>query len=449
MIMFLRTLCIALSILVLSTPLYAQFWEVTSGPPATSTALASNSKGHVFVGTTASAVYKSTDDGSNWVRKDQGIDDGGPNFYPVNTIKVGANDQLFAGVNGLGLVRSRDDGETWQKLDIGIPIAPNSRICLSTEVLPNGKTSVFVGYDAGASKLLMRLSEDDGATWVEIPKSNIPAATSSIFDVFLSPNSDKMFVAVAYNMGLFRSTNRGVSWRRIDNADSPTGESNDLFLTFASDTGGRIFVGRNALETSSKSKNACVWRSSDDGESWTSLTNGWDNRDITNNKVTGISMGWNTDVWAITEKTSGVFFSSDGGDSWVSRNEGLPGDASGRGITVTSKTHAFVGQAGGFVHRHLYTSSVNETQTIIRSASVYPNPTAEMVNVEFDLIDQSNVRIDLYTIAGSAVVEPLQRALTAGKHSAALDVSTVPSGVYLCRVSSGTSIWTGTITVVH
>jgi len=429
-------------------PVAAQFWESTDGPPASVTCLITDAQGYVYAGTPFSAVYRTTDLGSTWERKDKGIDDGISDFKAINQLALGKDDVLFAAVNGLGILRSTDHGENWTKLDIGITVLPTARLSVSTKVLPFS-TQVFVGYDAGASSLFLRFSEDGGDSFIEIPKSNLPGAMSSIFETFLSPNSDKMFILVSYNKGLYRSSNRGTSWTRID-SDPQSGESNDNFLTMRAAPNGHLYIGRNALAGSSKSENAVVLRSTDDGEKWEYKLDGWDNRDVTNNKVTGIAFGKNNEVWAITQLSSGVFYSSNGGDNWISRNEGLPGGGSGNGITVTKDGHVFTAPTGESVHRHLSATSVGETlPLVVRAASVAPNPARDVVHVRFTLASDAAVTIELYSSDGAAVVAPYQAFLQAGEHQLMFPTTELVNGVYAWTVRSGSAAQSGVLSVVR
>lgn len=447
--MTMRFLATVVAIAVISIPSTAQFWQNTEGPPAATSCLATNSKGMVFAGTPFSAVYRSTDLGVTWVRFDNGIDDGGPNFVIVNMIKVGANDELFAAVNGLGVLRSRDDGQTWQKLNINIDVASSARISVSTKIV-GGTTQVFVGYDAGAKALMMRLSEDGGETFVEIPKSNLPSAASSLFETFLSPNSNKLFVLVSYNKGLYRSSNRGTTWTRID-SDPASGESDDNFQTMTADRNGVLFIGRNALPGSTKSPNAVVMRSKDDGEKWEYLLNGWDNRDVTNNKIGGIAFGKDNDVWVITEKTSGVFHSTNGGDLWVSQNDGLPGDGSGQDIAVTSRNHVFVAPNGAPIHRHIDpTTSVNdELPAVVRETAAYPNPVRDQVFINFDLATDALVRIDVMSVGGEQVATSYVERHGVGRHTVSFPTTTLAPGLYVWSVTTGGEVKHGRFVVAN
>lgn len=425
----------------------AQFWEVTSGPPAATNCMASNSLGHVFVGTSYSAIYRTTNYGGTWVRLDNGIDDGGADFHSVETIKVAHNGTIFAGVKGFGLVRSTNNGDTWQKLDLGIEVSPSARISVSTEMLPDNNVAVFVGYDAGRPDLFMYYSSNGGDSFNEVPKSNLPGAMSSIFETFMSPNSNLMFVLVSYNKGLYRSSNMGQSWTRID-SDPNSGESDDNFLTMTANAQGVLYIGRNALPSSTKSPNAVVMRSTNDGTSWEYLIQGWDNRDITNNRIRGIVFGPGNDVWAITEKTSGVFYSTNGGDSWVSQNDGLPGGGSGYGIAVTPGNDVFTAPAGEFVFRHLGPASVNELPLQLKvSSAAYPSPAREMVTIPLEVAAGIRASVSLVDATGREVLPARQFWLDGGQQSVFLNTSTLPRGLYVWQISTERGMQTGKIVV--
>lgn len=416
----------------------AQFWQATSGPAASVTCLVSNSKGHVFAGTDYSKVYRTTDRGDNWDFSDKGIDDG-VNFVTISNLKLGANDDIYAAVNGVGLFRSRDNGSTWQKLDIGINISPSSRICVNTKITSNGTTNIFVGYDNGPAELLMRLSLDNGDSFVEVPRSNIPGATSALFEVFQSPNSDKLFVLVAYNKGLYRSTNRGTSWTRID-SDPQSGESDDNFRVMSFDELGHLYIGRNALPASTKSKNAVVMKSTNDGDSWTYLTSGWDNSDITNNRVTGIAVGKAGNIWATTDKVSGPFHSTNYGATWTLIRDGLESaDGSSNGVVISKDNHVFVALKGSFVHRHLDPNAdVEEGLPYGLTLDVSPQPVRETVAFNLHSEHDAAVVLNVYSASGQEVLPQSGMQLNARNATRlTLHAEALAPGAYVAVVRMG------------
>jgi len=438
----------AIMLAVVSVSAFGQFWQSTDGPPSATTCMVSNSKGHVFVGTPFSKVYRSTDNGTSWEPFDQGIDDGGPNWFPVNQLVIDAQDRLYAAVNGLGLLRSSDDGRTWNKLNVGLDIGSNSRISVSVKSVAGAPTQIFMGYDAGASNLRARFSSDDGASFINIPLG-LPSGTSSLFEVFLSPNSNKMFVSAAYNKGLFRTTDRGTSWRRIDNGDGNSNESDDLYSTFAYDKFGHIYVGRNALPGSAKTQNAVVLKSTNDGESWKYLDSAWDNRDVTNNRISAIAFAPNGDMWVGTEKSSGPFRAPNYGQVFSVMRDGLPGDGSVSGVAVTPAGHVFISPTGEPVQRHLAPVSVNDLgfPAVVRCA-ISPQPASDRVGVRFTPQHDGQASIDLLSMVGERVIAGTSLNVRAGdEHRVWLSTAELPQGTYVVRIAIAGAVSTTSVVV--
>jgi len=438
----------AIMLAVVSVSAFGQFWQSTDGPPSATTCMVSNSKGHIFVGTPFSKVYRSTNNGTTWEPFDQGIDDGGPNWFPVNQLVIDAQDRLYAAVNGLGLLRSSDDGRTWSKLNVGLDIGSNSRISVSVKSSAGAPTQIFMGYDAGASNLRARFSSDDGASFINIPLG-LPSGTSSLFEVFLSPNSNKMFVSAAYNKGLFRTTDRGTSWRRIDNGDGNSNESDDLYSTFAFDKFGHIYVGRNALPGSAKTQNAVVLKSTNDGESWKYLDSAWDNRDVTNNRISAIAFAPNGDMWVGTEKSSGPFRAPNYGQIFSVMRDGLPGDGSVSGVTVTPAGHVFIAPTGEPVQRHLATTSVAELgyPAVVR-AGIAPQPASDRIGVTFTPAHDGQAVIDLLSAVGERVIMGATMSVRAGDDQRVwLSTAELPQGTYVVRITVGGGVSTTSVVV--
>ncbi|MEN9795992.1 MAG: hypothetical protein RLZZ150_969 [Bacteroidota bacterium] len=444
-----RRLLTAAVLTLVSVSAYGQFWQSTDGPPSATTCMTVTSKGHVFVGTPFSKVYRTKDNGNTWEALDQGIDDGGPNWFPINQLVHDANDHLYAAVNGLGLLRSTDDGNTWNKLNVGLEVTSNSRISVSVKSAAGTPTQIFMGYDAGASNLRARFSSDGGATFINIPVTGLPSGTSSLFEVFLSPNSNKMFISVAYNKGLFRSTDRGTSWRRIDNGDGNSNESDDLYATFAYDKFGHIYVGRNALPGSSKTPNAVVLKSTNDGESWRYLDSAWDDRDVTNNRISAIAFAPNGDMWVGTEKSSGPFRGPNYGEVFTVMRDGLPGDGSVSGIAVTPAGHVFVAPTGESVQRHLATTSVAELgyPAVVR-AGIAPQPASDRIGVTFTPAHDGQAVIDLLSAVGERVIMGATMSVRAGDDQRVwLSTAELPQGTYVVRITVGGGVSTTSVVV--
>lgn len=445
-----RLLCTLALNVVMSVAMMAQYWTETTGPAAPTVALASNSKGHVFAGTEYSKIYRTTDRGQTWEPFDQGIDDG-INFYTISQIRVTEDDVIYTTVNGRGLFRSDDDGVTWRKLDINIPdVVSNARIFFDLKKLANGKLRILLGYDGGTDALLLRRSDDGGETFTEVPKSNLPTSISSIFGAYMTPNSDKFFVLVSYNKGLYRSNNFGTSWTRID-SDPSSGESDDAFKTMAYDEKGHLYVGRNSLAASTKTKNAVVMKSTNDGESWSYLTNGWDNNDVTNNRVSAIAVGNNGLILATVEKVSGPFRSTDYGATWTKTRDGFRNDdGASRAVIITRSGDEYIAPVGEFVMRHGSATGVDEDIPGVVRLEAYPNPATDRVRIDVTSRHAGTVEITLRDAAGRSVVPSYTTVARPDLATSVwLETAGLPSGVYMATVSSVAGNTTVPVTVVR
>jgi photosystem II stability/assembly factor-like uncharacterized protein len=105
---------------------------------------------------------------------------------------------------------SRDSGRTWSKVfgvssDVPINVIAQD---------PSRPDHVYVG-----TKQALYMSHDDGLTW-RVRGANLPFGDFT--SILVNPrNGDEVFVGNAYQTtevggGVFRSTNAGLSWARID-----------------------------------------------------------------------------------------------------------------------------------------------------------------------------------------------------------------------------------------
>jgi hypothetical protein len=71
------------------------------------------------------------------------------------------------------------------------------------------------------------------------------------------------------------------------------------------------------------------------------------------------------------------------------------------------------------------------------SCSAYPNPSTGSVNISYELKERMPVQIDIFNMEGKAVMNivPKQEQHT-GKYIIPTDLSSLPNGTYLCRLSA-------------
>jgi hypothetical protein len=187
-------------------------------------------------------------------------------------------------------------------------------------------------------------------------------------------------------------------------------------------------------------------KSTNDGETWSYLLDGWNTNAVTNCRVTAIAFGFGQTMYASTDK-DGIYYSSNRGVNWERKNDGMPGNGSAASVIVTNRNHAFAAPLGEFVHRHLDpTLSVEETFDIQRSL-IAPQPAHAYVNVPVISTVDAALTAQLYNIAGAEVMPAMQQHVAAGSHTLTLQTDGLPSGVYIYCVSGAGMAKTGTITV--
>ncbi len=233
-------------------------------------------------------------------------------------IAVGSGNVLFVGVacypydpNCQGVFRSTDRGTTWSQHNTGLT---------STNV--NAIAATAAGHLVAGTNLggVFR-SVDGGNTW-QATGLTIPHVTG----VFSTRDAvyalDGFFCS-----GVYRSTDDGVSWTRINN---------DFFMCpngfAAAPTGDTLYLGDG---------NGGVFRSIDRGGSWTFLNSG-----LPSVSVTWMAMNSQGHVFAATEG-GGVFRSTDKAGTWTAVNAGLPTGRIYR-LGINAVDHIFVGTIGGY-----------------------------------------------------------------------------------------------------
>ena len=78
----------------------------------------------------------------------------------------------------------------------------------------------------------------------------------------------------------------------------------------------------------------------------------------------------------------------------------------------------------------------------------YPNPFNPTTTLRVELPQASDVEVKVYDLTGRVGMQLPARSLQAGRHSITLDASRLGSGVYVYRVSTGTWMASGKMTLV-
>lgn len=81
-------------------------------------------------------------------------------------------------------------------------------------------------------------------------------------------------------------------------------------------------------------------------------------------------------------------------------------------------------------------TSSRETAPLLSSFSVFPNPVADYLQLQWEGQERGVLRIEVFDLSGQLLVQQPQQ-MAASTQSASIDVSSLPSGLYQLRITDG------------
>ncbi|MDQ3021245.1 MAG: hypothetical protein M3R36_11860 [Bacteroidota bacterium] len=163
----------------------------------------------IFAATYGRGVKKSTDNGTTWEFSNNGLG----NDRTVNTLMVDGNN-LYAGVF-VGIYLSTDYGANWVEKNNGI--YPGTSVYSLVRSGNNLLAGSYVGSSNG-----FYLSTDNAASW-----NIVPAAPPKIVYDFVTSATQ---VFAASDSGVYKSTNYGTSWTKINSGLTPGTQAMSITL---------------------------------------------------------------------------------------------------------------------------------------------------------------------------------------------------------------------------
>jgi photosystem II stability/assembly factor-like uncharacterized protein len=311
-------------------------WASAGLPPqgrrVPAVAVAPSSPGTLYVGVTAQGtdlggVFASADGGASWLRRDQGLSglDARALAAPPGTPGL-----LWAGLSGQGLFRSANGGRRWARVVLpGSSPLVNGIPLVDLEIAPSASSTLY----ALALSWLWR-STDAGASWTEA----FAPPTGPRLELLRVDPADPFRLWGSVGTGplgnlpaqLLRSDDGGETW---ENAPTPNLGCELFDLAFAPSSPSTLYVAGALADTSTcKITRATVFRSTDDGASWTAADAGLTAPSVTLLAVDPLDprlvyAGTGGDLYF---KGDGVWKSADGGASWARAG----GELKGRSITA-------------------------------------------------------------------------------------------------------------------
>ena len=297
----------------------------------------------------ARGIYKSTDVGETWLKKDNGILEGNEltvrNFgvHPGNSDIVFMGAEIMRGELGQEfdktkgkIYKTEDGGENWRCVWEGDNLV---RFILFDYHNPDtlyASTGIFDREAANDIGVGILKSIDGGETWFQI-NEGIPNSEGNRFCGFLEmhPNDPKILFAACGNNargsgGVFKTTNGGQSWRKVLSGETFT------IVTFSPSSPNIVYAGSEQA----------FHRSEDNGQHWKRL---WKKNEGTWGPP-GIRPGFpigavvdpdNPYILFANNYGGGNFKSFDGAETWVDSSTGYTG-AHMHGVAIDPENPAIV-----------------------------------------------------------------------------------------------------------
>ena len=248
----------------------------------------------LYAGTRGAGIFRSTDGGRSWARRNAGLTD-----FNVLCLAVDprAPATVYAGTSHGELRKSTDGGASWTS------IAPTptrfTSVALATD--PARPDTVYVSYGGGVYK-----SIDGGAHWVRSHTGLESVAVSLAVD----PRSPRTLYAGTFEQGVYKSVNGGANW-----VPARQGMGQSIVYSIAVDPRNPATV----YAVTSTFGGYQIFKSADGGRTWRASGRGLP----AGGRLLAVAVDPLRTAYVGT--SNGVYKSTDGGARWRPANQGATG----------------------------------------------------------------------------------------------------------------------------
>lgn len=242
-----------------------------------------------YAGAASGGIFKTTDGGAHW----EPIFDDQP-VSSIGSLAVASSDPniVWAGTGeawirshisvGQGIYKSTDDGKTWTLMGLEktgrigrIVIHPKNPDVVLVAALGHA-------YGPQQERGVFRTA-DGGKTWERVLFTD---ENSGCSDLVMDPTNPRVLFAGMWPLeirawgresggpgsGLFKSTDGGVTWKKLTGRGLPTGTTGKFALAIARSNPNRVYAlietGDGVPLNGKETDRGKLWRSDDAGESW-------------------------------------------------------------------------------------------------------------------------------------------------------------------------------------
>jgi len=89
------------------------------------------------------------------------------------------------------------------------------------------------------------------------------------------------------------------------------------------------------------------------------------------------------------------------------------------------------------------TTGIRNNESITDVSHPYPDPARVQLTIAYEFSGNSDVQLEIYNLQGARIYSALQPAVPSGRHTIAVNVWALPSGVYMYTLRAGNEVVTG------
>lgn len=336
---------------------WREIGPATAGGRVTSVAGSASDSKLYYVGAAGGGVWKSANAGQTW---DPVFTKGGVGAIGAVTIDPTDNNTVWVGTGesnprndvsyGDGVYKSTDGGDTWTNVGL-----KGTRYISRILVDPRNHNHVVVGalgdVFADSSERGVYVTDDGGKTWKQTLSVGPQSGASDLAMSAQDPNvifagiwkfqrRPWTFTSGGADDGLYKSTDGGATWTKLEGHGLPTGPMGRIGVAVAPSNGNRVY----ALIESSE---GVLWRSDDGGTNWTMVS-----KDTLVNARPFYFSHVEVDP-KNPDKVYGISFqvmlSKDGGKTFKSTADQVHSDFHAIWIAPNDPSRIILGEDGGYV----------------------------------------------------------------------------------------------------
>ena len=401
-------------------------------------------------------VYRSTNDGNNWVDLNHYISTlqyQGADYDPTNVQK------MYGGCQDNDKETTTDGGNSWIQRTTGDggytvvdPVTPNyiygqyvngsiqrsSTSGLSySEIRPSGSTGglfynpyemapgdhntiVFGRADLWETNNAQTCSQTSG--WTNIATTSIIGGNVSAIGIS-AQTINKIYVGTS-NGKILVTTDNGATWATYAGypyvTDFAVDNTNDNICYVS-------FGGTSSTK---------VYKTINGGVNWTNISN-----NIPSIAVNSLVLRITAPRMLFAGTDLGVYQTTNEGTNWISFSSGMPTTfvydlkyKESTGI-IMAATHG----RGCWTFNLAQAIGIKPNSEIVTQYELsqnYPNPFNPSTNISFSLPEVSNVKINIYDISGNLVEKLVDNRFSEGNHVVRWDASKFASGVYFYKMET-------------